>query len=140
MDYYIGLALDDGQGWDQMCGNKFVRWWDHQVHYQIGSESWVNAFCGGGSHWACASQRSCYYDGYGGIGCLFDIPMRDTAFASYPLYLINHETGHVMILDDHGSCSYNGVMYQVGSTGCISQHWPTWTEILQVDYHMWNGP
>jgi hypothetical protein len=84
MDSYIGQALDNGQGWDQMCGNKFVRWGNPwHVYYSIGPASWVNDNCGSVS-WGCAYQHDCWYDSYGGVICQFEILMRDTASHRIP--------------------------------------------------------
>ncbi len=146
MNSYFSQAFDNGNGWDQFCGGKFVKWAPStQVSGEIGPASWVNANCAppGGTALACAYFYSCVNDSYGTQKCYNQILIRDTGFVANALYIINHETGHVLNLQDQTSCSYNGVMYQlpVGSAPCATVYsWPVSAEITEVDFYMWNGP
>ena len=133
---FISSILNDNRGWKTVVGKEFqvVNYYDADFHIFLANPNTVDEMCfplQTNGIYSCRNGNQIIYNYFRWLSGAKDF---GTDIATYRLYLINHEVGH-MLGWGHTNCpSQNALaplmMQQSKSTdGCIPNGWPIYERI-----------
>ena len=136
LENFISSILNDNRGWKTVIGKEFqiVNYYDADFHIFLANPNTVDEMCfplQTNGIYSCRNGNQVIYNYFRWLAGAKDF---GTDIATYRLYLINHEVGHLLGWGHTNCPSQNALaplmMQQSKSTdGCIPNGWPIYERI-----------